>query len=205
MEIRSAQADDIDKIVAIHLRAFPGFFLSSLGQAFLRELYLAFLSDAAGRLFVAEEHGKIAGFAAGTLAPESFFRALLLRRWYAFAWAALGVVIRRPQTVIPRLLSGLVYRGERPTKLPRAALLSSIAVDPQISGSGIGSALVSAFCEEASRNDLGYVYLTTDQDGNDVVNRFYLRRGFNVESKIHRHDGRIMIRYVRCIGIACGK
>jgi len=195
--VRPARADDIESIVALHTHAFPGFFLTTLGRRFLFELYRGFLQAPSGRLFVADVDGEIIGFAAGTLAPEQFFRNLVLARWFAFAWAALRAATRHPHAVIPRLVAALGYRGERPRRLSGAALLSSIAVDPRTTRAGIGSVLLTAYCEEVWKQHLQYVYLMTDRDVNEPANRFYLRHGFTVESEIRRRNGRIMVRYVR--------
>ena len=62
---------------------------------------------------------------------------------------------------------------------------------------GVGTKLMTAFCEEASKRGLQFVYLTTDRDSNEPSNLFYLRHGFEAESEILRHSGRVMIRYVR--------
>jgi ribosomal protein S18 acetylase RimI-like enzyme len=197
--VRLARPPDLDAVVGIHVRAFPGFFLTSLGRGFLFELYRGFLTGEEGRLLVAELDGRVSGFTAGTLFPERFFRKLLRARWFAFGWAALGGTLRRPRAVVPRLLSALRYRGERPSRLTDAALLSAIAVDPQLSGTGIGGMLVTAYCHEAARCGLRFIYLTTDRDHNDAAHRFYVGQGFVAESEIRRRDGRVMIRYLRAL------
>jgi len=194
--IRVARRDDLDAIVDLHMRAFPGFFLTTLGRRFLSEVYRGFLRHADALVLVAERNGAVAGFVAGTLAPERFFRTLVRARWFAFGCAAIGAALRRPNAVIPRLLSGLYYRGERPSRLPEAALLSSIAVEPNSSRSGIGATLLTAYCEQARMHGVRHVYLTTDQNSNDAAIRFYSRHGFNQESEIRRSNGRKMIRYV---------
>jgi ribosomal protein S18 acetylase RimI-like enzyme len=181
------------------MRAFSGFFLVTLGRRFLSEVYRGFLQHDDARVVVAEVNGTLAGFAAGTLAPERFFRNLLLARWFAFGWAAIGAALRRPHAVIPRLVSAVCYRGEHPPRLSGAALLSSIAVEPNNNRSGIGTLLLTAYCEQARMRGLRYVYLMTDQTANETAIRFYSRHGFNVESEIRRRDGRTMIRYVSAL------
>jgi len=197
--MRPARAEDLDAIVSIHARAFRGFFLTALGRRFLLELYRGFLKSLDGRLTVAEADGGIAGFTAGTFAPDRFFRTLLVTRWFAFGWAAVGSVIQHPHSVLPRLLAALRYSGDAPERLTAAGLLSAIAVEPHLSGKGVGGMLISAYCEEAARHWLRFVYLMTDRDGNESGNLFYERHGFEAESQIRRRDGRIMIRYVRAL------
>jgi ribosomal protein S18 acetylase RimI-like enzyme len=195
--LRPARESDLSAVVDIHVRAFPGFFLTSLGRHFLLELYRGFLTRESGRLLVSEVQGRVAGFTAGTLSPEQFFRQLLLARWFAFAAAAMGATLLRPRVVVPRLLSALRYRGERPPMLTDAALLSAIAVDPHRGGTGIGTILVDGFCREAAQSGLRFIYLTTDRDDNEATRRFYARQGFHADSEIRRRDGRVMVRYVR--------
>jgi ribosomal protein S18 acetylase RimI-like enzyme len=77
------------------------------------------------------------------------------------------------------------------------ALLSSLGVVPQVRHLGIGRELVKAFCAAARKSDLQYVYLTTDQRDNEVVNRFYRSLGFNISATTTRRDGRTMNTYMK--------
>ena len=56
----------------LHVSAFPGFFLTSLGQPFLRLLYEGFLAHPQGICLVAEDAGNVVGFVAGTMDPCGF-------------------------------------------------------------------------------------------------------------------------------------
>ena len=42
---------DVESVVNLHVRAFPGFFLSFLGPSFLREFYRSFTRDSNGVAF----------------------------------------------------------------------------------------------------------------------------------------------------------
>ena len=57
--IRPMQAADVDQVVAVHMEAFPGFFLTCLGPAFLREFYAAVAGDPSGLAYVHEQSGRI--------------------------------------------------------------------------------------------------------------------------------------------------
>lgn len=57
MKLRLADERDIDAVASVHLAAFPGFFLTSLGRKFLSEMYRGFLKHPSGIFFVAEEGG----------------------------------------------------------------------------------------------------------------------------------------------------
>jgi ribosomal protein S18 acetylase RimI-like enzyme len=188
-------AADVPTVVAIHVRAFPGFFLSFLGPAFLGLLYHGIVDDPTGLAFVAEQPGRgLAGFVAGTTAPAGLYTRLLRRQALGFAVASVPALLRRP-TIAPRLVRALAMPSR--AALPAgAALLMSLAVDSGVQRGGHGRALVAAFLSGARAAGATAVHLTTDRDQNEAVNAFYRGLGF----RLHRHyrtpEGRDMNEYV---------
>jgi len=194
-KIRPLECEDVDTVVSVHLRAFPSFFLSFLGPRFLREFYGSFLVDPMGLGFVAVDGGgRVLGVVVGPLNPAGYFKRLLKRRWWAFCLASISAVLRRPK-VLPRLFRAVVYRGEAPTG-PVRALLSSIAVDPQVQGGGVGRKLVERWVQEVRAAGGSGCFLTTDAEGNEAVNAFYRKLGWKLESSYSTKEGRRMNRYV---------
>lgn len=189
----------LDAIVQIHLAAFEGFFLESMGEQFLKELYHGFLVEPSGLCLVAIDGKDVVGFAAGTTEPEGFFRRLFRRRWHAFIIAGAASLTLHPIRVGKKFLSAVRYRGERPAGEPNAALLSSIGVVPSGIGRGIGRMLISAFCERAQLSGASTVFLTTDRDRNDAVNQFYLLNGFKLHSSFLKERARWMNLYMRSL------
>ena len=186
----------LERIVDVHLSAFPGFFLSSMGRPFLRLLYRSFMEEKKGICLAVEVDGRIQGFAAGTTDPQIFFRTLLRKKWYGFIAAAIPGVLRNPMFVTRKCIGALCYRGETPESLSGAALLSSLAVSPEASGKGIGQQLVRSFCDKAVHEGCHAVYLTTDNADNEAVNRFYSRCGFELSDTFIRPGRRVMNRWV---------
>lgn len=189
----------LEAIVELHLRTFQGFFLTSMGRSFLRLLYAGFIVDAEGICLVAEEDGQLIGFAAGTTRPDDFFRRLFLRKGLMFAFASIPGLLRNPRLAIRKCIGAIAYRGERPVGLVDAALLSSLAVDPARGRRGVGRELVEAFVGEASARGMNSVFLTTDADDNDSVNRFYVKCGFVRLDRFERPGNRTMNRLARRI------
>jgi ribosomal protein S18 acetylase RimI-like enzyme len=192
-----ATPSHLNAIVEIHLQAFAGFFLESLGPSFLKELYRGFISEPSGVCLVAVDGKTVVGFVAGTTQPERFFRRLLRRRWHVFLLAGTASLARHPLRVGSKFLSALRYRGEKPVDMPNAALLSSIGVSRSGKGQGIGKILVAAFCREARNSGASTVFLTTDRDNNDAVNEFYLSSGFTLHSAFLKERSKWMNLYVR--------
>jgi ribosomal protein S18 acetylase RimI-like enzyme len=195
--VRQASRNEVDAIVAVHLEAFKGFFLSRLGRRFLRELYTAFLSAPSGMLLTAHRDTRLVGFVAGTSQPPRFFRQLLLARGWALLAAAIPAALRQPGLVLPRLWRAVFYRGDG--EPGTGALLSSLAVLPAEKGQGTGAALVRQFCAAAAAAGARQVYLLTDAAGNDAVIGFYERLGFQPDSQLTRPGGRSMRRYVKSV------
>jgi GNAT superfamily N-acetyltransferase len=192
----------LDAIVQIHLDVFQGFFLESMGKRFLKELYRGFLIEPSGLCLVAIDKKQVVGFVAGTTQPEKFFRRLLRRRWPAFVFAGAISLTLHPLRVGKKFLSALRYRGERPADVPNATLLSSIGVVPGGIGRGIGKTLISAFCGRALLSGASTVFLTTDRDGNDAVNQFYLASGFKLHSSFLKERDRWMNLYTHSLSYA---
>lgn len=199
MRIRQATSEDVIAVAEVHVTAFPKFFLTTMGRRFLRELYSGFLNHSSGILLVAEEAGAVVGFVAGTSSPNIFFPAIRKRRGLYFLVSALPALFRNPIVVARKLYSAVFYRGDSPVNLENGALLSSIAVVPEALGKGVGRDLLEQFELEMCSRSAGFVYLTTDQVGNDRVNAFYRKCGYHEDSRFFQQARRAMLRYVKSI------
>ena len=186
--------EDIAAIIHIHISSFTNFFLTFLGPAFLKQLYLGTLIDVSGIAIVAEIDNKICGFVTGTTTPSGFYSRLIKERWWRFGMACMIPVLMRP-TVIPRILRAFMKPGQTADKR-QCGTLMSLAVAPEYQGKKVGKALVMAFLEESKRRGLHQVDLTTDRIGNDGVNFFYENSGFYCERTYTTPEGRQMNVYV---------
>ncbi|WP_194291457.1 GNAT family N-acetyltransferase [Cumulibacter manganitolerans] len=194
LAFRPLQSEDVKRCAELHLQAFPDFFLSQLGPRFLREFYRGFLDDPDAVTVVAETAGgDVTGVVVGTLEPRGFFSRLLKRRFVGFAAATALAVLRRPSR-LPRLVRGLVYRGQVPLDVG-GALLSSICVDPRAQSRGTGTELITRFEAIVRSCEMG-AYLVTDHVDNDSANAFYLRSGWKLAGEYDTTEGRRMNCYV---------
>lgn len=191
---RAMTLADVKDVMQIHLSAFPGFFLSFMGCAFLRELYCGILRDASGIALVCERGERLLGFVVGSHDPPGLYRRLLKSAWWRFILASIGPFLRRP-SIAPRLLRALA-RGQQ-TGSPRArrGTLMSIAVAPENQAGGIGQILVRAFLSEARNRGVEVVDLTTDAVTNNAVHVFYQKLGFVGKRRFLTPEHRLMELY----------
>ena len=71
MIIRIATTKDVPQIVKIHMNAFEGFFLTTLGRSFLSFYYNAFVNSKDGIVLCAIIDNEVYGFAAATKQYEA--------------------------------------------------------------------------------------------------------------------------------------
>lgn len=178
---------------AVHARAFPAHFLTSLGPAFLAEYYRSVARDASSVALAARESGTLVGLCVGSPDPRGFYRRLLRRRWWTFAPLAALAALRRPSRTA-RLLRATGHSSAQVDDAAAAGLFS-LAVSPAQQGRGIGATLVARFVEESAARGCFAVVLETDNDDNDAVNGFYERLGFRMTSTYATPEGRVMRRY----------
>jgi ribosomal protein S18 acetylase RimI-like enzyme len=187
--MRAAQAAEVAEL---HRLAFPGFFLTSLGDAFLRLYYQELIAQ--GQIaFVAEEGDRCVGVVVGSASPGAFYRNLLRRRLASFALASAPAAVRRPSSV-GRILRALKKPGEaaRPAGM---ATLMCVAVHPSHQGFGAGRRLVAQFLDEAASRGAIRADLTTDKHANEPANAFYRGLGFRLARELVTPEGRVLNEY----------
>ncbi|MEM4479607.1 MAG: GNAT family N-acetyltransferase [Candidatus Methanomethylicaceae archaeon] len=196
MVIREAKKTDLHKIVDIHIKAFPGFFMTKLGKGFLREYYFTVLAYNLNIFLVAEDENenRVVAFVAGFLKPSSFY-LFLKKRCLKLALAIFLEILKSPG-----LISRVIQNYQRVNKNisqneEKTVELASIAVDPEYSGKGIGKSLVNKFLSAALALGAEKVILSTDAENNDKVNYFYKSLGFKLERTFYSNPGRLMNEY----------
>ncbi len=198
MIVRRALPSDLPAIVRVHQSAFPGFFLTEMGPAFLRAYYQAVLNYESSICLVAEVDSQLAGFAVGALAPSRFYQVMSRSKRRMLVPIALGV-LRNPR-LIGRVVLNMsrVSSADQPqqTSSDDVCELTSIGVESGQSGNGIGQALMLEFIQKAKNLHASMIILTTDAEGNDAVNRFYQKQCFVLHRQFHRTKTRLMNEYV---------
>lgn len=194
--IRSVDRSDselVRQLVQIHLAAFPGFFLTFMGSGFLRQMYLSYCDHDDSGIFVAYAHEEPVGFLSYSLDMSGLYKFMIRKRLLAFAWYALGALLRRP-SVFMRLLRSFLRPAE--SKRDESYIeLSSIAVSPRCSSRGVGSALIGRIKEMLPGSGAKYISLETDALNNERANSFYVKNGFVLSRTYETPEGRLMNEY----------
>jgi ribosomal protein S18 acetylase RimI-like enzyme len=192
--IRPILPNDLTWVINVHLESFPGFFLTFLGREFLTLLYKNIQCDPDGIVLVALSDKRLEGFIAGVTQQFGFYQRLIKRQKWAFARAAVGALLKQPK-IAPRLLKALRRPQESKTASAQACLMS-MGVRCESQGKGIGKQLVRAFCQTLAERGVKALCLTTDQENNEQVKRFYQRLGFYVVRTYTTPEGRVMNEYI---------
>lgn len=203
----SADSNSVRYLVNLHIAAFPGFFLTSLGPRFLSHLYKNYLSSSACICLVARSSEDLnahpVGVAVVIANPSTFYKGLLKTQGIKFFFCALPSLLRNPGIVVKKLASALFYKGDanEDVDTSNAVLLSTISVSPDAQGLGVGRKLLEGIEQFAQQSKFDFIYLTTDRDGNAAVNTFYLRNGYALDAVLSKSGNRFMNRYIKKLGV----
>lgn len=189
----------LDQAVALHERALSyRSFITMFGQGFLARLYRALLEEGVGFLVVAREGDRLAGFVLATQDGGSLF-PILLRRLHRFA-PGMALTLARHPALLPRLLQTVLYA--RKTAIEVQAELMVIAVQEDQRSLGLGGRLLEALQIELERRGV-FAYKVTVHAAMEASNRFYLRRGHELERSFEMY-GVVWNLYVRRFGSSPG-
>ena len=188
--VRSMALADVGAVVDIHVAAFPGYFLTSLGPRFLALYYAQVVRARLGIGLVFARDGRVLGFAAGEFSPGRFYRELFFRRSLVFAFYALKAVAKKP-SILLRMARQVVQRVEAPAS-DDVARLASLAVTPEEQEHGYGRVLVAAFIEHV-RDRGGKAVLLEARKENQTFVQFYEQMGFEVVRELTRAPGEVLV------------
>ena len=189
--VRAMGQGDLSFAAELHERSLPHGLFPALGRRFLMRYLETYVRSANGVALIAEWAGAPAGFLVGVLDEPAHYREVVRRRGARLAAAGLAALASRPRVALwfwrtrafryviglRRLAKGRATEGiERRSGRP-GAVLSHVAVLPELRGSGVGSELVESFSAAARAANVSGIRLTT-RSGIEGAARFYLRLGW---------------------------
>lgn len=198
MIIRKATINDVDTIVEIHLNAFEGFFLTSLGAEFLRFYYSCFVRSNETVTMIAEENGVIYGFSASSKFCKGFNSRLIKRNLIAFGLLSFKLLLIKPISLL-RLVKNLSKKGENVIDNEDYAELYSIGVCKSAQGKGVGKMLLLKSEQVMKEEGVTRVSLTTDFDNNEQAVGFYHSMGYETFYEFITYPNRKMYRLIKTL------
>lgn len=193
IEVREATSKDVPQIVDIHLNAFPGFFLSSLGKGFLKLYYTAFITHKDGVLLVADKDSEVIGFAAGSVLSSGFYSRIIKANFFKFALRGVGLLFTRPKNLL-HVFKNMTKESSDYNDTGQYSELISIGVNPQVQRSGAGRALLTKFEETIEGKGSKMISLTTDYYDNEKALAFYKSMDYTVWYDFITYPDRKMYR-----------
>ena len=198
MNIRKATINDVNTIVKIHLDAFKGFFLTSLGSQFLKFYYSCFIKSDETVTMVAEEDGVIYGFSASTKVCKGFNSRLIKSNFLAFVMLSLKMLFTTPKSLL-RLVKNLTKKGDCVDDDEDYAELYSIGVSKAAQGKGVGKLLLAESERVMKYEGVQKVSLTTDFYNNEQAVGFYHSMGYETLYEFVTYPNRKMYRLIKTL------
>lgn len=196
MEVKVVDKRDINGIVRIHVDAFKGFFLTELGNNFLKKYYLSVLCHPDGILLGCFEDGKIIGFCAATKLSRGFNTRLVKANFLKFSFEGIRLLFTRPSALI-RLVKNFTKSDETNKDNGEYSELLSIGVSVTAQGGGVGKKLVTELETYLRNMGAEKLSLTTDFEDNEKAVGFYNRMGYNVMYDFIAYPDRHMYRMIK--------
>lgn len=198
MNYKVLQKGEHQSLAEIHLDAFHGFFLSSLGENFLNAYYTAALNnDKTIAVCAIDENGLVQGFGTGCIESKGYHKRLLLENFLTFSYQSLILLFTNPKALL-RLIRNLDKNFNKKDDGKYAELIS-IGVSHTCKGLGVGKALIKIFEEEARKKGCKKIALTTDYYNNEKVITFYRHFGYEVFYDFTTFPNRRMYKLIKDI------
>jgi ribosomal protein S18 acetylase RimI-like enzyme len=194
MITRELTINDSGAAAQLHVDAFKGFFLTSLGQGFLGAFYRGIIRHPGGIAVGIFENGYLIAFAVGSKYKQGFYSSLLKKSFITMTYFALPALITHPSKAF-KLFKSLATKDTPDKEVLEGASLLSICVSPGQMGKGLGETILTAFEKIAFKNG-GIISLTTDAVNNDYVNNFYRKNRYKHYTTFLQ-DNRKMNLYIK--------
>lgn len=196
MKYRTVQKNEYESLAKLHSLAFNDFFLTTLGDGFLKTYYKAALkSKESIAVCAVDDDGSIVGFSTGCLKSKGFHKKLFITNFAQFSFQALHILFSNPKALL-RLLNNMDKKAN-PNDDGNYSELLSIAVSPLHKGLGIGNKIIKTFEMEASNKGCNKIALTTDYTNNHQVLSFYKKSGYVVFYEFITYPNRRMYKYIK--------
>jgi ribosomal protein S18 acetylase RimI-like enzyme len=192
IDIRPMLKAHLAEVARVHSASFQRFFLTLMGEPFLRQYYNSVLDYPKSIALVAvDENSRIIGLAVGFNDPVEFYRHFRQYRMRMLPAMVMGL-LRRPWLALMILRNAARVSKDGHQEPGRVVELASIC--SIVRNRHIGTILLHAFLLRAQEMGACEVALTTDELGNSAVRTFYERHGF-IEQGREQRGRRVLVNY----------
>ena len=189
--------NNINDLTSLHRKAFPGFFLTNLGEKVLNIFYLALIEDKSTISWGVREGERLVGFFVASTNSKGLYLRIFIKKFHKFILPLLSLFLSKPLYFFKMYIS---YCSTKDKSLPINCSVSllSICVHPNESGKGIGKLLIHQLEFLLKKLHFNEYYLTTDSDNNFSTNNFYLKNCFQIHSTYWQRNRKMNI-YIKKI------
>jgi ribosomal protein S18 acetylase RimI-like enzyme len=198
MEIKRLLKSDIENVVRIHNDSFKNFFLTVLGDSFLKVYYNSIRKNNKGILLGIFDNGELCGFCAATNLSKGFNEQLILKNILPFSLIGLKLFFTQPDSLF-RLYKNFKKNDLSDSDSHEYAELLSIAVLQNKQGLGLGKTLLLKLEDDLKLIGCNELSLTTDFYDNDKTIQFYRGLGYGVLYEFIAFPDRKMYRMIKKI------
>lgn len=198
MELTIIEKTGIEEVIEVHKSSFKGFFLTTLGDDFLRLYYDCIRRDENAILIGIYDKGKLCGFCAATFMLKGFNIQLIKNNILKFLMIGLQLLFSKPMSLI-HIIKNFRKNVSRFNDKSEYAELLSIGVSEDLQGRGIGKKLLLELEKVLSIHECSILSLTTDFYNNDGVIEFYKRLGYETYYDFIAYPERKMYRMIKTI------
>lgn len=189
---------ELQEIVKVHIEAFPNFFLTSLGDDLLFELYRSFLEVKNSGIYIAKIDNNIVGFIAFTERSTLIYYNILKRHFLSFFLKLFKRFLKNPISFFKLIYifkKKLFSKKEKDKKNSKKIRVESIAVKPNYSNRGVGKELIDFLKGNIDFKKFDFIELETDAKNNEKTNYFYQKNEFIKVEEITVDGNRVMNIY----------
>jgi ribosomal protein S18 acetylase RimI-like enzyme len=199
MKTKELAVCDVNKIVKIHQNTFKGFFLTELGEDFLKLYYSSCIKNKVETiaLGIYSNENTLLGFAIGNVQSQGFYKRILKSNFLKFFMMGLYLIFTKPMALI-RLMKNM----DKVKKVYDDGLYSellSIGISAEQNGKGYGKMLLLAFEKEVINRGIKKLSLTTDYENNDRAVGFYRNSGYEVFYEFTTYPNRKMYKFIKTV------
>lgn len=185
-------------VVDIHNSAFKDFFLTQLGDNFLKLYYSSLLKNKKGILLGCFDNDKLCGFCAATTLSKGFNIRLIKDNLKAYSFVGARLFLTKPRALI-RLVKNFTKSDSTVEDSGNYAELLSIGVNSRMQGGGVGKKLLLELERIMIEKEIKQLSLTTDYYNNDKGIGFYKSLGYEIMYEFTAYPDRKMYRLIKNI------